>query len=129
MTSLRGHDRSEFSQKVRADALRRCADDYGIYRCETCHVAITAATGIRFEHVDADGLGGRPTLANCKVHCKNCAKAKDKIDNSIMRKADRVLKKSYGLRPPRKKIQSRAFAITSPQYSASRPIRRRQVDA
>lgn len=125
MTSLRGHNRTEFSQKVRAAALRRCADEKGIFHCETCGIEVTRATGIRFEHVDADGLGGEPTLANCKVHCKNCAKSKDKIDNAIMAKADRVLKKTYGLRTPRAKIKSPGFAKAPGQHSATRPIERR----
>ena len=48
--------------------------------------------------MEADGLGGEPTLENCEVRCTACKKAKDKVDNKIMAKADRVLMKTYGLK-------------------------------
>jgi 5-methylcytosine-specific restriction protein A len=72
----------------------------------------------------ADGLGGEPTLENCKVHCKTCADEKTHTeDNPRMRKADRTVKKRFGLRPaPRAKIQSRGFAKSPPQRKASAPI-------
>ena len=35
----------------------------------------TAATLI-YEHDIPDGLGGEPTLENCKVHCRICADIK-----------------------------------------------------
>jgi hypothetical protein len=74
--------------------------------------------------MDPDGLGGEPTLENCQVRCTSCKKAKDKVDNKIMAKADRVLKKTYGLRSPKQKIRSRGFAKAPPQRTASRPIRK-----
>ena len=40
-----------------------------------------------------------------------------------MRKADRTIKKRFGLRPaPRAKIQSKGFAKAPPQRKASAPI-------
>ena len=80
MTSLRGHNRTEFSQKVRANAFRRCCDDKGIPHCEGCGIEITAATGCFFEHMDPDGLGGKATLENCQIRCRNCKVSKDKIE-------------------------------------------------
>ncbi len=68
--------------------------------CETCDAELNERTGIIFEHVRPDGLGGELTLENCKVHCKTCADVKTHTeDNPRMRKADSVIKKRFGLRP------------------------------
>lgn len=98
MTSLRGLKRTEFPARVKAEAFRRCCDKNGIPHCETCGVELKAS-GTIYEHIQADGLGGEPTLENCKVHCKTCAYKKTvEHDNPIMQKADRVLKKAYGIK-------------------------------
>ena len=113
----------EFPQSVRKAAFRRCCGTDGIPKCEGCGIALRPG-GIFYEHMDPDGLGGEPTLENCQVRCAVCKEAKDKIDNAIMAKADRVLRKTYGLRPPKQKIRSRGFAKAPPQRTASRPIRK-----
>ena len=123
MTSLRGKKRNEFPQEVRKAAFRRCCGKDGIPKCEGCGNPLRAG-GIFYEHMDPDGLGGEPTLENCQVRCGACKRAKDKTDNAIMAKADRVLRKTFGLTPSKKKIQSRGFAKSSPQHTASRPIRK-----
>jgi hypothetical protein len=77
---------------------------------EGCGIEINARTGIIYEHDIPAGLGGEPTLENCKVHCKTCADIKtETADNPRMAKADRVLKKTYGLRRPRRTIRGRKF--------------------
>ena len=97
MSSLRGLRRREFPLSVRKAAFARCCRN-GIPYCEGCDIQIRL-TPI-FEHVTPDGLGGEPTLENCKVHCKNCADVKTFTeDNPRMAKADRVLKKNFGLKP------------------------------
>jgi hypothetical protein len=99
MTSLRNQNRTEFPARVKADAFRRCCDDKGVPHCESCSNKLTGA-GTIFEHVTPDGLGGEPTLDNCKVHCKTCAATKTfDEDNPRMQKADRQLKKAYGIKP------------------------------
>jgi hypothetical protein len=124
MTSLLGHERREFPQKVRKAALRRCTRDSKPY-CETCKAELNERTGIIFEHVIPDGLGGEPTLENCKVHCKTCAHVKTVTeDNPRMRKADQTVKRRYNLRPAKPKIQSAGFQRPEPQRTASRPIDR-----
>lgn len=121
MTSLRGHERKEFPASVRKAAFIRCCRN-GIPRCEGCDVMLRAGN-IIYEHIVPDGLQGEPTLENCKVHCKNCADVKTFTeDNPRMAKADRVLKKTYGLGRTKKKIQSRGFQKLEPQRTASRPI-------
>ena len=94
--NLRGQKRREFSLAVRKLAFARCCWPDGISKCEGCGIQIRQ-TPI-YEHVQPDGLGGEPTLENCKVHCRNCADTKTfGDDNPRMAKADRVLKKNFGL--------------------------------
>lgn len=122
MTSLRGEERTEFSQAVRKAAFRRCCKPDGIPKCETCGNQLRAG-GIIYEHDLADGLGGKPTFENCKVHCKNCAKEKTiKEDNPRMAKADRVLKTNFGLKAKKTKIHSRGFGKAEGQRRASTPV-------
>lgn len=126
--SLRGETRTEFPQSVRKKAFARCclgcsvegvANVPGIPQCEGCGNVLRPG-GFIYEHDQADGLGGEPTDANCKVHCDLCKKTKDKADNAVMRKADRVLKKSFGLMPTkRQQIKSPGFAKAPAQRRAS----------
>lgn len=92
--------RREFPAKVKAAALKRCMDAQGIPRCEGhgCGVALVAAM-TNFDHDVADGLGGEPTLENCKVLCKTCHGLKTfEHDNPVMQKADAQRKKSFGIK-------------------------------
>lgn len=125
MTSLRGHDRQEFPAAVKRAAFRRCCRDGKPY-CEGCGIGLVIGN-IEYEHVIPDGLSGTPTLDNCKVFCRrSCARAKTDVeDNPRMAKADRVLRKSFGLAPRRSRLQSRGFQKSPPQHTASRPIERR----
>ena len=93
--NLRGIPRREFSTKVRKQAFIRCCRD-GIPYCESCGNEIRQRP--IFEHIQADGLQGEPVLENCKIYCKICADIKTHTqDNTIMQKADRVLKRTYGI--------------------------------
>ena len=132
MTSLRGHERREFPLSVRKAAFARACKQClvsgvenipGVPQCENCGKQLRPG-GIQYEHLQPDGLQGEPTLENCGCWCTSCSKAKDKTDNAIMAKADRVLRKNYGLRPTRAKIKSRGFAPAAPQHSASRPLQK-----
>lgn len=129
MTNLRGIRRREFPQKVRKAAFARCCKNGtlpGIPQCENCG-SVLRSGNIEYEHLDADGLGGEPTLENCGVWCAvPCSSRKTHTqDNPRMAKADAVLKANYGLRPARQKIQSRGFPRAAPQRTASRPVERR----
>lgn len=123
--NLRGHKRKEFPQSVRKAAFIRCCKPDGIPKCENCGNMLRAGN-IEYEHLDADGLGGEPTLKNCGVWCAvPCSSKKTHgEDNPRMRKADRVLRKTFGLAPTKRKIQSRGFVRREPQHTASRPIRK-----
>jgi hypothetical protein len=123
--NLRGKKRREFSQSVRKAAFIRCCKNGtrpGIPQCENCGNDLVAGN-IEYEHLDPDGLGGEPTLENCGVWCRvPCSSAKThRHDNPRMAKADAVLKLTYGLKPSKKKIQSRGFTKASPQRRASTP--------
>jgi 5-methylcytosine-specific restriction enzyme A len=91
--------RKEFPARVKAAALKRCMDEKGIPRCEGCGIVLTAGN-VAYDHDTPDGLGGEPTLENCKVLCvKICHKAKTfQQDNPRMQKADRQLKSSFGIK-------------------------------
>ncbi len=129
MVSLRGDKRKEFPVSVKKAAFARCCRQgtkAGVPQCENCGIELNARTGVIYEHDQADGLGGEPTLENCKVHCGICADIKTASeDNPRMVKADRAMKKTFGLRPARQKIQSGGFRKTSPQRTASRPVQRK----
>lgn len=117
--SLRGEARTEFPQAVRKKAFARCCIN-AVPHCEGCGNVLRAG-GIIYEHVIPDGLGGEPTLENCKVHCRVCADLKTFTeDNPRMAKADRALKKTFGLMPTkRQQIKSPGFARATPQRRAS----------
>jgi 5-methylcytosine-specific restriction endonuclease McrA len=127
--SLRGEQRHEFPQKVRKAAFARCCKKgslSGVPQCENCGLVL-ASGNIIYEHVTPDGLGGAPTIENCKVFCRKICATKKTVedDNPRMAKADRVLKKAFGLQSSRKKIQSAGFAKAKPQLTASRPLKRK----
>ncbi|RTL52922.1 MAG: hypothetical protein EKK40_07175 [Bradyrhizobiaceae bacterium] len=125
MTSLRGKERQEFPAAVKRAAFRRSCGNKGFPHCEGCGKPLRSGE-IIYEHVQPDGLGGTPTADNCKVFgLKCCAAPKTKDDNARMTKADRVLRKNYGLVPAKRKIQSRGFPRSPKQHMATRPIEKR----
>jgi hypothetical protein len=99
VTSLRGFTRTEFPKRVKAAAFARCCDPQGIPRCESCGIVLTGGN-IVYEHVQPDGLGGEPTLENCKVFCRKICATRKTVDedNPRMAKADRQLKANFGIR-------------------------------
>lgn len=127
--NLRGQKRKEFPLSVRKLAFARCCKSGtvpGVPQCENCGIELKAGN-IEYEHLVPDGLGGEPTLENCGVWCRSSCSRKKTSEEDIprMAKADRVLKKNFGLRPSRQKIQSRGFEKRPPQRTATRPIERR----
>lgn len=92
--------RTEFSAKVRKGAWERCQG-----RCEGCTAKLFPGH-FQYDHTRADGLGGEPTLENCKVLCTACHYKKTHTeDRPIMQKADNIRAKHLGLKP--KKPQSK----------------------
>lgn len=84
--------RTEFGAKVRRLAWSRCAG-----KCENCTAKLYPGR-FAFDHVKPDGLGGEPTLENCKVLCTACHTAKTvEQDRPLMQKADNIRAKHFGL--------------------------------
>lgn len=85
--------RTEFKQSVRQKAWERCGG-----RCEGCGAHLYVGK-YQFDHDRADGLGGEPTLENCKVLCTACHHEKTTThDRPIMQKADNIRKKHFGIK-------------------------------
>jgi len=118
--------RREFSKQVRRDAFARAAglcegQPYG----ERCCVKLTIGK-FHYDHEIPDGLGGEPTLENCRVLCIACHKDKTITkDVPTIAKAKRISDRHIGIKNASQKIQSAGFRKSAPQRTASRPIERR----
>lgn len=114
-------NRREFPKQVKRDALRRAAG-----KCEAPNCGVLFGVKFHFDHDIADGLGGEPTLENCKVLCHVCHNEKTtKHDIPLIAKTKRISDKHNGISGSRSKFQSAGFRKASPQRTASRPIVRR----
>lgn len=113
--------RREFSKAIKRVARKRAAG-----KCEATNCGALFGVKFHFDHDIADGLGGEPTLENCKVLCYPCHDEKTrKHDIPLIAKTKRISDKFNGIRTERAKIQSAGFRKAAPQNSASRPIRRK----
>ena len=109
--------RREFSKTVRSQAAARSK---GL--CEACGKKL-AVGEFHYDHDVPDGLGGEPTLENCKVLCLPCHKVKTiEQDNPRMQKAD-AQRKSIALAiRPASRLKGPGFAKVPAQRRASRPL-------
>lgn len=82
--------RREFPAKVKGIVALRAGG-----RCEGCGIKLRFGEG-HYDHKQADGLGGEPTVENCQLLCVPCHKVKTDEDVRIMRKADRQRKVAEG---------------------------------
>ena len=99
--------RREFGARIKAAALKRCMDSNGVPRCEGikhevgpvhCNIILRAGDTF-YDHDTPDGLGGEPTLENCKVLCGVCHDIKThEHDNPRMTKADNQRKAHFGIK-------------------------------
>ena len=88
--------RREFNKQT-----RKLAWDRALGRCESCTAKLFPGH-YQFDHIVPDGLGGEPTLENCKVLCSVCHSDKTHTeDRPIMQKADNIRAKYLGLKPKR----------------------------
>ena len=87
--------RSEFSQKVKANAAIRAND-----HCEKCTKRLLAGD-FHYDHEIPDALGGLAILENCRVLCRACHGEKTaKTDVPRIAKAKRNYRKARGIRKP-----------------------------
>lgn len=95
--------RREFSRKIKAQAALRAGG-----RCENCTARLMTGS-YHYDHDTPDGLGGEPTLENCKVLCKSCHSIKTtKQDVPAIAKAKRRERARFGI----KKHQARPMPGT-----------------
>lgn len=88
--------RREFHAKIKLQAYNRCLKD-GKPHCEECNLRIVGVP--EYDHDTPDGLGGEPTLENCKVLCGKCHRIKThEVDRPRMQKADNVKKSNAGIK-------------------------------
>jgi 5-methylcytosine-specific restriction protein A len=92
--------------------------------CESCGVKIRGGTKAEFDHTIALINGGINRELNLSLLCVPCHKVKTGADVAEKKDIARKRKKHLGIVTPRKKIQSRGFAKSEPQRTASRPLRR-----
>lgn len=97
--------RREFSKQVKRDALKR-ADK----KCENPSCGALFGVKFHFDHDIADGLGGEPTLENCKVLCHACHGEKTrKHDVPLIAKVKRIQDRNNGIKKPRTMTRWRRF--------------------
>ncbi len=118
--------RREFSKPVKREALKRAKGQCeGVLDCgKRCETPL-ANNPFHFDHDIADGLGGEPVLENCVVLCVACHKFKTtKHDVPLIAKVKRIQDRENGIRKP-STLRGGGFRKSSPQNSASRPLRAR----
>lgn len=109
--------RREFSKTVSSQAAARAKG-----HCEGCGLKLPTG-GFHYDHDTPDGLGGEPTLENCRVLCLTCHRIKThEQDNPRMQKADRQRKSvALSIRAP-SRLKGPRFPKPPPQQNASRPL-------
>lgn len=89
--------RREFPKPVKREALRRAAG-----KCENTSCGALFGVKFHFDHDIADGLGGEPTLENCRVLCHACHGEKTaKHDVPLIAKVKRIQDRHNGIKKPR----------------------------
>lgn len=101
--------RNEFPAIVRREALQRSGR-----RCESALVPSLADIGcnrdlrtgdFNYDHIQADGIGGQPTLENCAVLCRACHAIKTgRYDVPAIAQDKRVRDIDTGIHRPRRTL-------------------------
>lgn len=86
--------RLEFTAKIRDAAIARANG-----MCQTCGLPFRGKRP-EVDHILPCALGGLPTLANARVICGPCHKAKSADDIRRIRKSDRVRRANNGAKSP-----------------------------
>jgi 5-methylcytosine-specific restriction enzyme A len=80
------------------------------------------------DHNTADGLGGAPTLENCRCLCLECHGAKTPIDVAYIAEARQRQASHIGVPWPKPGIRSRGFAKSEKPKREQLPLPPRIVD-
>src|SRR5690349_6410298 len=84
--------RREFSKRTKLEAWQRAEG-----HCEACGIKLDGKR-VEYDHVIADGLGGGPTLENCRVLCPPCHRSKSRKDAPQIAKTNRLRAREAGIR-------------------------------
>lgn len=113
--------RKEFPKAVKVAAIKRATIKMVVY-CEECHAI---AKRYQIDHIDPDGLTGKPTLENAKLLCLPCHSEKTKSDVANIAEAKRREAKHLGVKTATvKKIHGPQFAKTPPRPQLPIPPRK-----
>ena len=97
--------RREFPKPVKREALRRASG-----KCENPSCGALFGVKFHFDHDIADGLGGEPTLENCRVLCHACHGEKTaKHDVPLIAKVKRIQDRHNGIKKRRTITSWRKF--------------------
>jgi 5-methylcytosine-specific restriction protein A len=86
--------RTEFSNKVKRDALQRANGKCEVPGCG----ASLSLNKYHYDHIIPDQMGGDASLDNCQVACFACHKEKTRKDVADIAKAKRIERRHLGIR-------------------------------
>jgi 5-methylcytosine-specific restriction protein A len=105
--------RKEFPKAVRVAVIKRAThrvegtnEDVQICENPTCRAI---AKRFQIDHIDPDGLTGKPVIENAMLICEPCWKIKNPIDTSNIAKAKRREAIALGAKQPSGKLQGPQF--------------------
>jgi 5-methylcytosine-specific restriction protein A len=102
--------RREFPRTIKVAVIKRSMRD-GLVICEECG---EFAKRFEIDHIDADGLTGKPVLENARLLCRPCHLEKTKIDVAVIARAKRREAAYLGARAPSSRpIATRSFPRSS----------------
>lgn len=89
--------RSNFSTAIKVACIKRATVN-GVLICELCRLPAKKGD---IDHINPDGLTGKPTLENARFVCKPCHKAKTAVDVAAIAKAKRREARHIGAKSPK----------------------------
>lgn len=124
--------RKEFPARVRVAVIKRATKivydvrgkELGVIFCEKC---FAIAKRFQIDHIDPDGLTGKPVIENAMLICEPCYQIKNPLDTSIIAKAKRREAKDIGAKMPKPKIPNRGFPPGKPKREKLPPPPRTHV--
>jgi 5-methylcytosine-specific restriction endonuclease McrA len=94
-------------------------------KCANCGRPIAGSVRPAYDHIVPLIAGGRNRESNVQLLCVSpCHAEKTRADVAEKKLVARKHKKHIGAIGPKRKLQSRGFAKTRPQNTATRPIER-----
>ena len=102
--------RAEFPRSVRVAVIKRATRESVVY-CEKCGLP---AKKFQVDHIDPDGLTGKPVIENAMLICEPCFLAKNAADAEAIARAKRVeAKHTRAIMPGAARIVSAPMPTTA----------------